>query len=493
VGCLHFSGPRSHLPLTESVSVRSSGAGASSRVLSYALVFILTVAIFLGSPRAILGDSKYSLLLSESLLTRHTADLSHYRIWGLQIYALPAHPDFVRAPRFYELINDHGRLLYYYPHGSSLLSMPLVAILLASGHSVVRPDGIYDEASEAAEQHLLAALLMAALAVVFVRTAEVMLPAPWAVAVALGAALGTQVWSTASRLLWSHTWEIALLGMVVLELLDAEERGRRLRAAWLATLASWLFFVRPTGAIVAAALAIYIFAYHRASFFAYAATGLGWLEAFVAYSLLVFGEALPGYYQEPTFFSARHFLSALFGDLISPSRGLLVFVPVLLFVAYLLIRYWPTLPHRRLAVLAISVITVHQMVLTGNVKWWGGYSYGPRLSTDLVPWFVLLAVLGLRAFLDESGGRVAMPRAARAAFDLRNRSALVAGALLLALSVFINARGALSPDTFYWNAWVDIDHHPENAWDWRSPQFLAGLVTPQLAPPRLGPPPRSLR
>ncbi len=158
------------------------------------------------------------------------------------------------------------------------------------------------------------------------------------------------------------------------------------------------------------------------------------------------------------------------------TRGLFVFVPALFFVAYLVVRYWPRLSHRSLAVLAIAVIVVHELTLTGDAKWWGGYSYGPRLSTDLVPWFVLLAILGLRAFLDDSRDAAAMSSQARALPLLSRRVALAGGALLLAAGIFINARGALSPATFYWNRWVDVDRHPERVWDWRSPQFLAGMI-----------------
>jgi hypothetical protein len=50
----------------------------------------------------------------------------------------------------------------------------------------------------------------------------------------------------------------------------------------------------------------------------------------------------------------------------------------------------------------------------------------------------------------------------------------VAGALLLALSIGINGRGAISEATAMWNVRpVSVDEHPERLWDWRDPQFLA--------------------
>jgi len=445
----------------------------------YLALFLLTFAIFALSPVTDLHDSRYTILLSESILTRHTLNLKGYSIEGLDFEALPAEPDLVLNGAFYQLIRIDGKLLYYYPHGSSILSLPLVAALRASGRSVVNANGNYYAVREAQEQHAIAAFLMAILACVFLRTATILLPAPWSLAVAFGASFGTQIWSTASRLLWSHTWEVLLLGAVALELLDAEKRRRPLHMIWLASLVAWMFFVRPTGAIAVVGVSIYILLYHSRNCLPYLFTGGAWLASFIGYSWFTFGQVLPGYYHNQTLRSGGHFLTALAGNLISPSRGLLVFVPELVFVVLLVIRYWERLPCRRLAVLAIAVICSHTLVLCGDEKWWGGWSYGPRLSTDLVPWFVLLAVLSLRAFRDDivraplaEGQHEIRPRP-------RDKAVIAVGCVLLLVGVAINARGALCWETALWNGRPNIELHPERVWDWRAPQFLAGLIPRQ--------------
>jgi hypothetical protein len=53
------------------------------------------------------------------------------------------------------------------------------------------------------------------------------------------------------------------------------------------------------------------------------------------------------------------------------------------------------------------------------------------------------------------------------------------GGLLVAASVFINARGALSVATWRWNP-GDVSQLGNKLWDWRQPQFLAGLIAPPL-------------
>ncbi|HTY55847.1 MAG TPA: hypothetical protein VMB26_11625 [Candidatus Binataceae bacterium] len=451
-------------------------AADSRRRLMYLMVFVLTFAVFVFSPVTELFDSKFSLLLSESLLTNHSPALNAYSIPGLDFDTLPPDVNLITGGSFYQLMRLDGKVLYYYPHGTSYLSLPMVAVLRGMGESVVSAGGRYDKAREEREQHLVASFLMALLACIFLRTAELMLPDSWSKVVAIGAAFGTQIWSTASRSLWSHTWEILLLGFVILELLSAEEKSRRLRPILLATLVSWMFFVRPTGALVVIGLSIYIFVYHRKDSIPFCVTGLGWLAGFITYSWYTFGQLLPGYYHNQTFHTFSHFTTAFAANLLSPSRGLFVFVPELMFVVFLLDRYWTRLPHRRLAVLALAISFAHLLIICGDEKWWGGWSFGPRLLTDLVPWFVLLAILSLRAFRDDLLQREIADSSGRKRFSRSDQAKIALGFFLLAIGIAINSRGAMSWKTGQWNASPHIDAYPGRVFDWREPQFLAGLV-----------------
>jgi hypothetical protein len=57
---------------------------------------------------------------------------------------------------------------------------------------------------------------------------------------------------------------------------------------------------------------------------------------------------------------------------------------------------------------------------------------------------------------------------------LLRRPEFVAGALLPAVRIGINGRGATSEATAMWNVRpASVDEHPERLWDWRDPQFLA--------------------
>jgi hypothetical protein len=207
--------------------------------------------------------------------------------------------------------------------------------------------------------------------------------------------------------------------------------------------------------------------FYRKLFLWYAATGLFWLGGFIFYSWFHFAQLLPNYYQ-PSRLTFDTFWVALAGNLFSPSRGLFIFVPVLIFVAYLLVSYWSEVSSYRLAVLALAICVGHLIIISGFPHWWGGFSFGPRFTTGLVPWFVLLGILGVRA-------RLSWYSKHQLAFSLpRRRIESAVGIMLLSFSVLIHARGATSLATWLWNSQpVSIDERPERLWDWRHPQFLA--------------------
>ena len=430
-------------------------------------VFLFVLVIFLVSRVHQLADSNYTILLSESLIHHHSFTLD-----GYQIPRLPPKRQLFHVSNgdIYQLeyISDH--IYYFWPPGSSVLSIPFVALMNLLGTSAANADGSYNPEGEVLIQARMAALLMAVLAVVFYFTSRLFLPPGWSLLLALGASLGTQVWSTASRALWSETWGIFLLGLAILFMI-AHEIGRyKLKPALLATLLAWTYFTRPTFAIPIVAITIYILLYHRRLFLSYAVAGAAWFGVFAAYSWYHFGQILPNYYFVYQHFGSSELGWALLGNLISPSRGLLIYVPVLVFISYLLIRYWATLPVRRLVILALAVVAVHLIVVSSHSPWYGGHCYGPRYSTGIVPWFFLLSVAGVQGYRrshSEGSGRRAIGRKMEAFI----------GAVLLLISVTINGLGATSHATWLWNSRpINVDEQPDRVWDWRHPQFMAKWI-----------------
>jgi hypothetical protein len=432
------------------------------------LIAGIAFCIFIFSPVRQMTDSRYSLLLSQSLMDRGSFVLDPY----LDSFAYINDPtQWGRGGRFYQLNPVHGHLYYFFPHGSSVLSVPFVAAMNALSISTVNSDGTYNPRSEIVMQSYLATLLMAVLAAVIFFTSRLVLPRSWSILMAMATALGTQVWSTASRGLWNDTWAILLVSLAVYILLGWEVGKRQGSPVALASLLAWAYFVRPTNSVAIIAITVYLLLFHRRQFVKYAA-GAAWGAGFVAFSWHEFGEVMPEYFRASRL-TFGTFWVALAGNLISPSRGLLIYVPVLAFVGYLLVRFRKAVPARRLVWLSLSVIAAHLVVVSGFTPWNGGGCYGPRYTTGLVPWFALLGILSIRALTDS------YRKPDHASRALERRLTFGTGLGLLALSVFVNARGAISMETWKWNG-LAINASIDSVWNWRYPQFMAGLIPPPL-------------
>jgi hypothetical protein len=436
-------------------------------------IFAITLIIFLISRIHQASDSAYSMLVSHSLLTRGSIALEHY---ALPRYDSEWNGDHFKHGPIYQLERIDNHIYYHFPPGTSFLSVPFVAAFKLAGISTVNADGTYNLRNEVRIQAALAAFLMAVLASLFFLTARLLLPTAWSIIIALGGALGTQVYSTASRALWSDTWGILLLAVVIYFVLAAEVGKRRLKPVLIASLLAWTYFVRPTFVVPIVAITVYLVIFYRQIIPKYIATGTTWFILFMLYSWIHYHHFLPSYYRANRL-QFDLFWTALAGNLISPARGLLVYVPTLLFVGYLLIRYRRRLVRARLVWLSIVVVAIHIILISGFNHWWGGHSFGPRFTTGLVPWFVLLAILGIKAMLDSRQQQAAG----------RFRPELICGGVLLLISAFINTVGATSHAAWLWNQRPrGVDEHPERLWDWRQPQFLAGYLPypgPDAYPP----------
>src|SRR4029077_8245002 len=95
------------------------------------LVYFAAFFAFALAPVTQPNDSIYSMLLSESILRHGSVFLDqHYRMpkpQGLTILSDPA------GRPTYELMAVNGHVVYFFPHGSSFLSLPFVALMELAG------------------------------------------------------------------------------------------------------------------------------------------------------------------------------------------------------------------------------------------------------------------------------------------------------------------------------------------------------------------------
>jgi hypothetical protein len=414
------------------------------------LLFGMAFVVFRVSPRGQLYDSKYALLISHQLASRGTLDLGDL--------ARRAEGVGAEQPLSYRFVERNGRVDPFFPVGTPVLAAPLVAAAGLAGLSVVDAEGRYHPGIERSLQRSLAALAMAALSVLFFATARLVLPCRASLWIAFAGAFGTQVWSTASRSLWSHGLAIALLAGALHLILRARVSDRPLPAASVAGLLAWAWLCRPTLALSIAAIAVYVAWTARSALPRLLLAGSLWAALFMTLFWLDTGSPLPPYYAGAELGWER-FPVAFAGHMISPSRGLLIYCPLVLGVAHLLWKHWAGLPQRPLVVAGIAVFFAHWLLISAFAHWWGGYGYGARLMTDVVPWIVLLGAIGLSAALAAGPG-------ALNALERR-----VMGALVVA-SIAINGIGAISKGAAEWNEAQQRPGFEQKLWDWRDPQWL---------------------
>jgi len=332
------------------------------------------------------------------------------------------------------------------------LYLPAVGYLHLRGWTDWRLDHLA-RVMEKLTASLVAALSAALLYLLLRRRAS----APIALLLTVAYAFGTTTWVISSQALWQHGLaELLVIGALLL--LTAPCTPARALAAGL--LCGLIAGNRPPDVILAAALGAYglFWAGRRAALLA-AAAALP-IGLVLLYNLGVAGHLAGGYGLMGTALFFQHdLLSGLGGLLFSPTRGLFVFSPFLLF----LVLAWRHLPRdpsqrgERALTLAMSAGIVLQLLLYAKADWLAGISWGPRYLTDLLPlllWMLVPVVAALRGV-----GRTGFLLAVGAAVAIEAIGAFwYTGATDSA--IFAAASG---PDQM------------RAAWDWRNAPFVASL------------------
>lgn len=389
------------------------------------------------SNRVTQGDVRASLLVSQELIHHGTVRLDRYGAEKLKPYG-------------FVIQEKNGHFYYDFPLGTSLLSAPFVAVANTLGFDMLD--------SELAVQQLLTALISAAVLVLLYFLARVFLAPPLALALTALCVFGTSLASTAMAGLWSHDFAVLLATLAIFLSVRAVFHERPLQPFALAACLFLAYLCRPTLAVLAPCLLLYLFFYRKAD----ALKGGAWLGAllvcFSLWSEHEFHQSLPDYYL-PKRLEGGEFWTALFQNTLGPSRGLFVFSPFLAVAIPLAATQWRQ--RRRYApalLVGLAWPLLHLLAISRFPHWWAGFSYGPRLMTDCLPGLFVLLFFSLR----EAAG-------------WRRRVALILIAMLGVFSIYVNSWQALfNPWTSRWNVEPNVDQYPEYLADWRYPQFLHG-------------------
>jgi hypothetical protein len=413
--------------------------------MPYRVLRALRVALLLGAVLAVLtsrvrdtaSDTRATLAISQVLVRHGTLELSSLGPDRLRDYG-------------YLIEERQGRYYSLFPIGTPLLVAPVVLVADRLGADF----GDYEQ--ERAGQTLLAAAIACGCVLLLLRVAQFFLSPGWALSVAFAGFFGSGLVSVQATALWSHDLATLLALVAIERTLAALRSGSTAPFAVIGLALFGAYLCRPTLSLLTPALLGYLAFHQRKPALRAGALVLGGLLLFALHSALTRGELLPSYYL-PQRLGGSSYFAALLGNLVSPSRGLLIFAPIFL-IPLLFAREMRAALKRDRGLVLVALVwpLVHLLLISRLRHWWGGYSYGPRLLTDVLPGlFVLLA-----ATLGHASEQ--RPRLAKAALG-------ALGAVALGINTL---QGLHNPAVKHWNAKPNIDAHPELVFDWRYPQFL---------------------
>jgi type IV secretory pathway VirB3-like protein len=377
-----------------------------------------------------------------------------------------------------------GHLRSSYPVGGPILAVPVYAIPALAGW--LRTFDDYRIAGK------VAASLFVALSAGFVYLALRRIVAHRAaIGFALLYALGTSTWATASQAMWQHGPALLCLSVALWSALRLEETDDGRFAALGSAASAMAVVCRPQDALAAFAISLYAGLRYlpakgaasiarRAALSVLPAAAIG--ICLVLYNLRAFGTVYGGYealYQSPahgfrgitaqTVFTLP-LMEGLSGLLVSAGKGLVFYTPVA-FVAFVAL---PVLALARGAWLArcLLIWVVGTLYFLGkNRLWWGGTSYGPRYLTELsLPIVVTLAMVWERA--------------------RDHRLARVAGGVLAAFGVAVQALGAFTWECGWHTRPGWLDYRLERVWDYDDTEVgrcAETLLKEGPKPPEFGP------
>ncbi|MBD5654108.1 MAG: hypothetical protein IAI50_02875 [Candidatus Eremiobacteraeota bacterium] len=401
-------------------------------------------------------DSAPTSLFIFNLLQHHTFAFDSFR--DGYFYGHGAAYVFAQAP--------NGHLAPIFPIGTALFTAPIFLFDYARAITTAPFPDITSLAFEPARlgyEKDAAAIVGAAAAVVFFSCARLVATTPIALLTTIAFAFGTQMWTIGSQALWQH----GTINLITLAMTYALLRATRARTGKGSNaFTSWLVFaglcggflpvVRPTATLFL--LAGFAFACRRGRrdawpFLAGAIVGIA---PGIIWNVAVFHSIVGGYSVDTGSyaFTLRQAGTGLAGLTISPSRGLVVYTPlVLLSIVGAARAARSTSADARLLVFLAIAAAFTIVNYSFYESWIGGSCFGPRFLTDVSSVGALLLAYAL-------SGRDVRRRDGRSALAFN-----AAFALALCYCIGVQVAGANGEPKSAWSdVPVDAGQHPERVW-----------------------------
>ena len=367
----------------------------------------------------------------------------------------------------------HGHMYPYFPWGGSLFAVPWVVGYDIFHKLGVGPGsiGLLRQGHDWPIQVLSMSAVVALCTVVIYRIGLRILKIEpfarrrnWALGIALVFAFCTPAWPIASRSLWEHGPSMLFLSLALLFAVRARDGLPGWTGLGLSLGCSYA--MRPTDAIPIVILGLWVLGWHRKRLLNVVVGAIPPLTILIIVDVVAYRQLLTPYYTQGSQFgvSSTTFGTALAGNLVSPGRGLFIYVPLVVLSG---VGLWTLYKSGRIDpfwIAVASVPIVHWVLISAFKHWWGGDSYGNRFFTDMMPFFTILAM-------------PALERLALREFQWKRAAAsfVIVGVLW---GVFVQGQGATFRSAWCWNSEpTSVDAHPSKVWSWSDPQFLRGIRT----------------
>ena len=339
--------------------------------------------------------------------------------------------------------NDH--VCSVFPPGMGILALPFFAPFVLTGSNPL------DLGLLVHGGHVVAAIVEIVATLLLWSVLRRFAGARWSFVLVLLYFLATSVRTVASQGLWQHSGvHLAVASALWLTLREEPiPLSRDLAAGVLLGLGG---VVRQTTALVA--LGLHGFRPTRI-FWMLVGTAIG-LAPLLAYNDLAFGSALEQGYGAKSF--GTPIQTGLYGLLLSPSRGLFVYTPYVIFGLIALLRAWrwPGQVAGRLR--GLSLVWLAALVLYATYsEWWGGRVFGSRFLDDLAPVLFVAIAWGTSVGL------------------LRSLFARALFAVLALWSFVLFQAAAFLYDKRWDTVPVNVNDDPSKLFNWSDPQWLAVL------------------
>lgn len=398
---------------------------------------------------------------------------------------------FVEAP--------NGHLTSTYPIGTSIITFPIYFLLWMGLRSVELiqmlltgiPANLFEITDKASHGNIysfqkIAATIIASLSVVlFYLSLRLKFTSPFVILLSTFIfAFCTTTWMISSQGLWQHGPSNLVVLAIIFTLLkanratdsnSASHSRRPILLILTGFLCGLLPGIRPTSVIFSFVAVVYTVVIFRKEAI-YLLLGLPSLLMSACWNFYFFGFDLKyflvggysrfaggdrSFAQQYYILTWQQFKTGFLGLLVSPSRGLLIFSPITLLAVPGVVQVFR---HRgkedeKLILLMTGAAFILFIQYCFFRVWTGGWGYGPRYMTDLIPVIGWLIAYCLDAVFQQ-WHRFKTGVAILAASSL---------SLLIGVSLFSQLVGAFSPDTL----WDSIPYSStERIWQWSDNQII---------------------